>query len=74
MIVLCYFKWIDFAHSADDMLIDVNLHHFFDSHSAKKLNRCELVSALAAKVAVSSQGHYALIQDFLMCCCIYSVW
>jgi len=49
-IVLCYFKQIDFAHSADGMLIDVNWQHFLDSLSDEKLNRCELLSALASKV------------------------
>ena len=73
MIILCCFKWIDFAHSADGMLIDVNRQHYLDSLSDKKLNRHEIISALASKVTFSGQGYYALIQYFLMRCCIYSV-
>lgn len=28
MIALCYFKWINSAHRADSMLVDVNWQHF----------------------------------------------
>lgn len=55
------------------MLLDVNWQHFLDSLSDKKLNRNELVSALASKVTFSGQGYYTFIQYFLMCCCISSV-
>lgn len=44
MIVLCYFKWINFAHNADDMLLDINQQHFLNGLGDKKLNRYELLT------------------------------